>query len=78
MPLGGQEGVFMAIRTGLDSDVDQITAFAIQGVNAFIALYEDERNGEPPRVAAGTLTRPSARRAPSRAAKSPPRRRTKR
>jgi len=36
----------MALRNVLDSDVDQITAFAIQGVNAFIALYEDERGAE--------------------------------
>ena len=64
----------MAIRNGIDSDVDQLTALAIQGVTSFIAMYDDERP-EPPR-AAGTPHRRNPRRSPARASAS--RRRTRR
>ena len=64
----------MAIRNGLDSDVDQLTALAIQGVTSFIALYEDERP-DPPR-AAGRAHRRNPPRSAARA--SALRRRTRR
>ena len=47
----------MTFRNVLDSDVDRITAFAIQGVESFIALYEDERPTSEARVAAGPTPR---------------------
>ena len=34
----------MAFHKILDSDVDRLTAMAIRGVNAFITLYDDERD----------------------------------
>lgn len=71
----------MAIRNVLDSDVDRMTSLAIQGVTAFIALYEEERVGEEPRVASGPVSAPSKRRPTAMGevgAKSSPRRRHRR
>lgn len=60
----------MAFRQILDSDVDRLTAMAIQGVNAFITLYEDERES-----AVGVA--PAKRRAPAKRG-SPAKRRRQR
>lgn len=78
----------MAFRMILDSDVDRLTALAIQGVTSFISLYEmDERADEPVTAAGGTgraaaHLKPRATRAPgaatgaaARPTKGPPRRR---
>lgn len=48
----------MAFRQILDSDVDRLTAMAIQGVNAFITMYDEERE-----VAAGPARKVAAKRA---------------
>jgi hypothetical protein len=53
----------MALNNVLDSDVDRLTMYAIRGVNAFIALYEDERPEESA-IAAGPVARRSSPRAP--------------
>lgn len=59
----------MAFRQILDSDVDRLTAMAIQGVNAFITMYDEERE-----VTAGI--RSPARR-PARAKRAAPAKRRK-
>jgi hypothetical protein len=43
----------MAIHKAIDSDVDRITQFALRGVNAFIAMYQDDEPG----IAAGPAPR---------------------